>query len=62
MVSPLILPIKKKKKKDIDEKSKFKWIEELKDFSHELDEPKKYLEHLKTDFFNDRIFYFHSQG
>ena len=52
----------KKQKKNIDEKSKFKWIEELKDFSHELDEPKKYLEHLKTDFFNDRIFIFTPKG
>lgn len=52
----------KEKKKDPDEKSKFKWIEELKDFNYELDEPKKYLEHLKTDFFNNRIFVFTPKG
>jgi len=52
----------KKQKKDPDDKSKFKWIEELKDFNYELDEPKKYLEHLKTDFFNDRIFIFTPKG
>ena len=52
----------KKHKKEPDDKSKFKWIEELKDFSHELDKPQKYLEHLKTDFFNDRIFIFTPKG
>jgi len=49
-------------KKDADEKSKFKWMEELKDFNYELEKPKKYLEHLKTDFFNDRIFIFTPKG
>ena len=49
-------------KKHHDDKSKFKWIEELKDFNYELDDPKKYLEHLKTDFFNDRIFIFTPRG
>jgi GTP pyrophosphokinase len=53
---------KEKGKKAHDEKSKFKWIEELKDFNYELDEPKKYLEHLKTDFFNNRIFIFTPKG
>ncbi len=53
---------KKKNKTDNDEKSKFKWIEELKNFNYELDNPKKYLEHLKTDFFNDRIFIFTPKG
>ena len=52
----------KKHKKDPEDKSKFKWIEELKDFNYELNEPKKYLEHLKTDFFNDRIFIFTPKG
>lgn len=52
----------KDKKNPEDEKSKFKWIEELKDFNYELNEPQKYLEHLKTDFFNDRIFIFTPQG
>ncbi len=45
-----------------DDKSNFKWIEELKDFNYELDDPNKYLEHLKTDFFNDRIFIFTPKG
>jgi GTP pyrophosphokinase len=53
---------KENDKKKPDGKSKFKWIEELKDFNYELDEPKKYLEHLKTDFFNDRIFIFTPKG
>lgn len=53
---------KYKKENSEDEKSKFKWIEELKDFNYELNEPKKYLEHLKTDFFNDRIFVFTPKG
>ncbi|KKQ88166.1 MAG: GTP diphosphokinase [Parcubacteria group bacterium GW2011_GWF2_38_8] len=49
-------------KKTYDDKSKFKWIEELKDFNYELEDPKKYFEHLKTDFFNDRIFIFTPKG
>ncbi|MFA5095193.1 MAG: RelA/SpoT family protein [Candidatus Paceibacterota bacterium] len=53
---------KEKGKKIHDEKSKFKWIEELKNFNHEFNEPKKYLEHLKTDFFNNRIFIFTPKG
>ncbi len=53
---------KDKRDKKGDEKSKFKWIEELKDFNYELSDPKKYLEHLKTDFFNDRIFVFTPKG
>jgi len=52
----------KKSKKDPDDKSKFKWIEELKNFNYELNEPQKYLEHLKMDFFNDRIFIFTPKG
>ncbi len=52
----------KESKKNLDDKSKFKWIEELKNFNYELSEPKKYLEHLKTDFFNDRIFIFTPKG
>jgi len=52
----------KKQDKNIDDKSQFKWIEELKDVNRELNEPQKYLEHLKTDFFNDRIFIFTPEG
>jgi GTP pyrophosphokinase len=56
---------KEKNKKDpqnANDKSKFKWIEELKNFNSESNEPKKYLEHLKMDFFNDRIFIFTPKG
>lgn len=49
-------------KKAVNTKSQFKWIEELKDFNAVLDEPKKFLEHLKMDFFNDRIFIFTPKG
>ncbi|HAS80543.1 MAG: (P)ppGpp synthetase I, SpoT/RelA [Candidatus Nomurabacteria bacterium GW2011_GWE1_32_28] len=53
---------KEKGKQNNEDKSKFKWIEELKDFNYSLDNPDKYLEHLKTDFFNDRIFIFTPKG
>jgi len=49
-------------KKAIDDKLKFKWIEELKDINYSPDEPKNFIEHLKMDFFNDRIFIFTPQG
>jgi GTP pyrophosphokinase len=42
--------------------SKFKWIEELKELNYSPDEPKKFLEHLRMDFFNDRIFVFTPKG
>lgn len=49
-------------KKTKDDKTKFEWIEELRDLKNILDEPKKFLEHLKMDFFNDRIFIFTPKG
>ncbi len=49
-------------KKAQDDKSKFKWIEELQDLNKIEGEPKKFIEHLKMDFFNDRIFIFTPQG
>ena len=49
-------------KKNVDDKLKFKWIEELKDLHHTPDQPKNFIEHLKTDFFNDRIFIFTPKG
>lgn len=52
----------KNQKRNYDDKSKFKWLEELKNFNSESNESKKYLEHLKTDFFNDRIFIFTPKG
>ena len=53
---------KKTNKKTIDDKLKFKWIEELKNLNYSPNEPKKFIEHLKTDFFSDRIFIFTPQG
>ncbi|MDQ3244921.1 MAG: TGS domain-containing protein, partial [bacterium] len=49
-------------KKAHDDKSKFEWIEELKDLKEVVMEPKKFIDHLKTDFFNDRIFIFTPDG
>ena len=45
-----------------NDKSKFKWIEELKDLNYAPGESKNLLEHLKMDFFNDRIFIFTPKG
>lgn len=49
----------KKVKNDLN---KFKWIEELKELNYSPDDPTKFIEHLKTDFFNDRIFIFTPKG
>ncbi|MBU1728072.1 TGS domain-containing protein, partial [Patescibacteria group bacterium] len=49
-------------KKEKNNKSKFEWIEELKDLKNVSRDPKKFIEHLKTDFFNDRIFLFTPKG
>ena len=49
-------------KKLQQDKSKFKWIEELKELHYSPDEPKTFIEHLKMDFFNDRIFVFTPKG
>lgn len=49
-------------KKAKNDKDKFKWIEELKELKYSPDDPKKFIEHLKTDFFNDRIFVFTPKG
>jgi GTP pyrophosphokinase len=51
-----------KKAKTADEKNKFKWIEELKELKYFPDDPKRFINHLKTDFFNDRIFIFTPNG
>jgi len=45
-----------------DKKSKFEWLEELKNLKHALEAPKKFLEHLRSDFFSDRIFIFTPKG
>jgi GTP pyrophosphokinase len=52
----------RKHKKAHDDKSKFDWIEELRDLQHVMDKPKQFLQHLKMDFFNDRIFIFTPKG
>jgi GTP pyrophosphokinase len=49
-------------KKIKDDKDKFKWIEELKELHYTPGKPQNFIEHLKTDFFNDRIFVFTPQG
>lgn len=49
-------------RKIAEDKIKFKWIEELRDFNLSVEEPKNLLEHLKMDFFNDRIFIFTPHG
>lgn len=49
-------------KKAQDDKSKFKWVEELKELNRSPDDPKKFLDHLKMDFFHDRIFVFTPKG
>lgn len=51
-----------KEKNYQDKKSKFAWIDELKDLNHVPTEPKEFIEHLKMDLFNDRIFIFTPKG
>jgi len=52
----------KKSNKNDNYKSKFGWIEELKELNYNPEEPHKFIEHLKTDFFNSRIFIFTPKG
>ena len=42
--------------------SQFKWIKELKNLNYSPDDPKTFTEHLKMDFFSDRIFIFTPGG
>jgi GTP pyrophosphokinase len=49
-------------KKAHNDSSKFRWIEELKNLNYAPDDPKSFLEHLKMDFFSDRIFVFTPKG
>src|SRR3989339_405099 len=51
-----------KDKKVKNDKNKFKWVEELKELKYSPDDPKKFIDHLKMDFFNDRIFVFTPKG
>ncbi len=53
---------KERTRKNKDDKSHLKWIEELNDLNHIPTEPTKFIEHLKMDFFNDRIFIFTPRG
>ncbi len=49
-------------KKIKDSASKFKWIEDLQNLNYNPEDPKNFIEHLKMDFFNDRIFIFTPKG
>ncbi|MCX6752206.1 MAG: RelA/SpoT family protein [Candidatus Nomurabacteria bacterium] len=49
-------------KKINKDKSKFKWIEELKSLNYAPNKPKVFLEHLKMDFFSNHIFVFTPEG
>ena len=49
-------------KKTKDDKDKFKWIEELKELNYSPGDPKSFIDHLKMDFFNNRIFIFTPKG
>lgn len=49
-------------KKAKEDRDKFKWIEELKELNYSPEDPKKFIDHLKMDFFNDRIFVFTPKG
>ena len=51
-----------KNKGPSSEKSKFEWIEELKNLKQVEEDPKKFIEHLKMDFFSNRIFVFTPKG
>ncbi|HNW71870.1 MAG TPA: RelA/SpoT family protein [Candidatus Paceibacterota bacterium] len=51
-----------KKNNTTTQKTKFDWIEELKNLKNNPKKPEKFIEHLKTDFFSDRIFIFTPKG
>ncbi len=53
----------KNKSKSFDQDNqKFEWIDQLRDLHKTVEEPKKFIEHLKTDLFQDRIFVFTPHG
>ncbi|MBI5139307.1 bifunctional (p)ppGpp synthetase/guanosine-3',5'-bis(diphosphate) 3'-pyrophosphohydrolase [Candidatus Nomurabacteria bacterium] len=59
------LGAKAKNNKKNGDFSKFKWIEELKELNQTYvpeGDPQKFIEHLKSDFFNKRIFVFTPKG
>ncbi|MEK7588883.1 MAG: RelA/SpoT family protein [Patescibacteria group bacterium] len=45
-----------------EDQGKFEWIEELKDLNYNPEKPLSFFEHLKMDFFNDRIFILTPKG
>ncbi len=49
-------------KKIKEDQSKFKWVADLKDLNYLPEQPNRFLENLKTDFFNDRIFILTPKG
>lgn len=46
----------------VGDKVKFKWLEELQNLNYNPEDPTKFVEHLKMDFFSDRIFIFTPKG
>ncbi len=49
-------------KKKHDDNKKFEWIEELQELNYNPEKPNTFFEHLKMDFFNDRIFIMTPKG
>lgn len=52
----------KENKKTKSTKSKFDWIEELKNMHYNPEDPEKFIEHLKSDVFHHRVFIFTPMG
>lgn len=53
---------KGKKQQEQQENQRFGWMEQLKELHKAAEKPDKFLEHLKTDLFHDRIFIFTPKG
>lgn len=49
-------------KKAEDDHDKYKWVRELQEVNYSPENPRKFLENIKTDFFNDRIFIMTPKG
>ena len=52
----------KEKTRDAQNDPKFQWVSEFKNLGKTVTEPEDFLSHLKSDFFNDRIFVFTPVG
>jgi GTP diphosphokinase / guanosine-3',5'-bis(diphosphate) 3'-diphosphatase len=55
----------KKKSKDVEtteHKQKMEWMDQLKELHKTVDDPEKFLKHLRMDLFQDRIFVFTPKG